>query len=220
MTWFKVDDSFYDHPKVFDAPDCAVALWMRAGCWSARNLTDGFVPSKMPARLCDDPDTAVGELLRRGLWKRTRDGFLFHDWHEYQPTKESVEALREKRAEAGRRGGQAKAAKQNGSNGLANASEVAKQNSAPARPDPTLGGHSLTLAYDRAREAPPPRCEEHLEHPDPPPCGRCADARKTRNRWEAERNQRSRDLPHCPRHRGEPAHNCGRCRSEALAGDA
>jgi hypothetical protein len=70
MTWFKIDDSFYDHPKVFDAPDCAVALWTRAGTWSARNLTDGFVPTGMPARLCDDPDTAVKELVRRGLWLR------------------------------------------------------------------------------------------------------------------------------------------------------
>lgn len=109
MTWFKVDDTFYDHPKIFDAPDCAVALWTRAGTWSARNLTDGFVPAGMPARLCDDPDTAVGQLLTRGLWKKARGGYQFHDWAEYQPSAESVKTLREKRADAGRRGGRAKA---------------------------------------------------------------------------------------------------------------
>lgn len=140
MTWFKLDDSFYDHPKVFDAPDCAVALWTRAGCWSARNLTDGFVPAKLPARLCDDPDTAVGQLLDRGLWKRTRGGYVFHDWDVYQPSRAEVQQLKQVRAEAGRRGGQAKAAKQNASNGLASARPLAKQNSAPTRPvpDPTL----------------------------------------------------------------------------------
>jgi hypothetical protein len=136
MTWFKVDDSFYDHPKVFDAPDCAVALWTRAGTWSARNLTEGFVPSGMPARLCDDPDTAVKELVRRGLWLRTTGGYRFHDWCTYQPTKESVEDIRSKRAAAGRLGGQARAAKQNASKALASASPVAKQNAAPTRPDP------------------------------------------------------------------------------------
>jgi hypothetical protein len=95
MTWFKVDDSFYDHLKVFDAPDCAVALWVRAGAWAARNLTDGFVPSGMPARLCDDPETAAKELVRRKLWLRVKDGYRFHDWKKYQPTREAVEHDRE-----------------------------------------------------------------------------------------------------------------------------
>lgn len=91
MTWFKVDDSFSDHPKMFDAPDCAVALWTRAGSWAARNLTDGFVPSKMPVRLCDDPEKAVQELVDRRMWKRVKGGYQFHDWDDYQPTREAVE---------------------------------------------------------------------------------------------------------------------------------
>jgi hypothetical protein len=103
VTWFKVDDSFYDHPKVFDAPDCAMALWTRAGCWAARNLTDGFVPSGMPARLCDDPDTAVKELVRRKLWLRVKDGYRFHDWVRYQPTRESVHHERDAATERKRK---------------------------------------------------------------------------------------------------------------------
>lgn len=125
MTWFKVDDSFYDHPKVFDAPDCAVALWTRAGTWSARNLTDGFVPAGMPARLCDDPDTAVKELVRRGLWSRTSGGYRFHDWAHYQPSRDAVEDLRAKRADAGRKGGQAKAARAKVGNGMVTTAENA-----------------------------------------------------------------------------------------------
>lgn len=107
MVWFKVDDSFYDHPKMFDAPDCAVALWTRAGSWCARNLTDGFVPSKMPARLCDDPDTAVAELLRRGMWTRTRNGYVFHQWTAdgdgtpRNPTRSEVTASRSKQSSGG-----------------------------------------------------------------------------------------------------------------------
>lgn len=103
MTWFKVDDSFYDHPKVFDLPDSAVALWIRAGCWSARNLTDGFVPARMPARLCDDPDTAVKALVDSGLWRRSKGGYQFHDWADYQPTREEVERGRKAAAERQRR---------------------------------------------------------------------------------------------------------------------
>jgi hypothetical protein len=104
MPWFKVDDSFYDHPKVWDAPDCAVALWVRAGSWSARNLQDGFVPARMPARFCDDPEKAVRELLERGLWRRTKGGFLFHDWDRYQPTREEAIATRDKKSSGGRIG--------------------------------------------------------------------------------------------------------------------
>jgi hypothetical protein len=221
MTWFKIDDSFYDHPKVFDAPDCAVALWTRAGTWSARNLTDGFVPAKMPARLCDDPDTATKELLRRGLWKRATGGFSFHDWADFQPTADAVKTLREQRAAAGRRGGQAKAAQANGkqtsSKSQASASPVAKQNAAPTRPDPILGGALSDPVTPARTDPPPPRCPEHLDMTDPPSCGQCADARRARTRWDLAEAERRRKAPQCRSHRGQPADNCALCRSEALA---
>jgi hypothetical protein len=104
MTWFRVDDSFYDHPKVFDLPDSAVALWTRAGAWAARNLTDGFVPAKMPARLCNDPETAVRALIDSGLWERTRGGYRFHDWAEYNPSKQEATTAKTKRSTGGRIG--------------------------------------------------------------------------------------------------------------------
>jgi hypothetical protein len=94
VAWFNVDDSFYDHPKAWDAPDCAVALWTRAGSWSSGNLTDGFVPAGMIVRFCGDPDTAVRELISRGLWMRTRGGYQFHDWPDWNQTKEVVKAKR------------------------------------------------------------------------------------------------------------------------------
>lgn len=167
MTWFKVDDSFYDHPKIFDAPDCALALWVRAGCWSARSLKDGFVPANLPARLCDDPDTAVRALVDRGLWKKVRGGFQFHDWSEYQPSAEHVKELRAKRAEAGKRGGQAKAANQKAGKSLASASPVAQQISTPSRPVPSrrdgdgsVGGH-LQVADARANEGREQLCRNY-----------------------------------------------------------
>jgi hypothetical protein len=103
VPWFNVDDSFYDHPKVWDAPDCAVALWCRAGSWSARSPRRGFVPSGMPARLCGDPETAVRELLGRGLWLRTKGGYLFHDWNDWNLSSEEVEHKRKLAAERQRR---------------------------------------------------------------------------------------------------------------------
>lgn len=65
--------------------------------------------------------------------------------------------------------------------------------------------------------APPPRCPRHLNLTNPPNCGPCADARRARTAWEMGESKRRREAPQCPRHRGEPADSCGRCRSEALA---
>jgi hypothetical protein len=88
MVWFKVDDSFYDHPKAEDLSDSAVALWTRAGSYCARHLTDGFVSHRKAARMCDNPESAISELVAAGLWEKDADGYRFHDWHEYQPTRE------------------------------------------------------------------------------------------------------------------------------------
>lgn len=187
MTWFKVDDSFYDHPKVFDAPDCAVALWTRAGCWSARNLTDGFVPASLPARLCGDPDIAVRELVNRGLWKRAKGGYQFHDWLDRNPSRKDVEQQRAKRAEAGRKGGLAsgKARSKPGSKREANASEVVEP---PARPGPPPfqrkgGPGGATL---RSAQRPPLRAVRDW-------CGRC----NKDTRMDVGDDDRSRPCPIC-----------------------
>lgn len=100
MTWFRVDDGFYDHPKVADLPDAAIALWTRAGSWCAKHLTDGAVPTRALRRFCDDPDVAAKALVDSGLWDRTVEGFLFHDWDNYQPSRDEVE---ERRADHARR---------------------------------------------------------------------------------------------------------------------
>lgn len=95
MVWFRIDDGFYDHPKVFDASDSAIALWTRAGSWAARAPSDGFVPSGILARFCSAPEQASRELVERGLWKRVRGGFRFHDWHDYNPSADTIKQKRE-----------------------------------------------------------------------------------------------------------------------------
>lgn len=103
MTWFRVDDSFYDHPKVLAIPPRqranAIALWLMAGSWCARHLTDGHVPRSahvaaefMPSRA---RVAAASALCRCGLWAETSSGYQFANWHEYQPTRQAVESKRE-----------------------------------------------------------------------------------------------------------------------------
>lgn len=95
MTWFKLDDSTYDHPKLVQLSDAAFRLWIRAGTYSARYLTDGLV-TQSTLRVLQAKSKHCDELWTAGLWERVTDGgYRFHDWHDYQPTRESVLAARE-----------------------------------------------------------------------------------------------------------------------------
>lgn len=102
MPWFKVDDKFHSHPKVMELPLGAIGLWTLAGTWSADYLTDGEIRLGQIRRLGGTEDDAA-ELVKAGLWESTEDGYKFRDWHDYQPTRESVESEREAAKERQRR---------------------------------------------------------------------------------------------------------------------
>lgn len=128
--WFKVDDSFFSNPKTAMLSDGATALWLRSGSWSAQQLTGGFVPARM-VPMFRGSDDSVRELCDVGLWERDdeRDGYWFHDWSDYQPDGEEVDALRRKRSEAGKRGAdrrwKRKTVDENGKNGKCHSKPMA-----------------------------------------------------------------------------------------------
>lgn len=122
MTWFRVDDGFYDHPKVLSLPrgtirKGAIALWTNAGSRCARYLLDGMVADSLIEDLgCTKADARA--LVACGLWHEhghdcntcpdiPKGHYLYHQWPEYQYTREQVEAEREatrKRQERYRKG--------------------------------------------------------------------------------------------------------------------
>lgn len=117
--WFKVDDGFCMNPKTAMLSNDATALWLRSGSWSAQQLTGGFVPARM-VPMFRGSDDSVRELCDAGLWAydEQKDGYQFHDWSDYQPDGEEVDALRKKRSEAGKRGANRRWGKpENGKNG-------------------------------------------------------------------------------------------------------
>lgn len=93
MTWFKVDDGFWSHPKTLALPPGAVALWVRAGSYCGKHLTDGFVSQTILPMLQGTEADAL-ELVASGLWKPCEGGWAFHDWCAYQDTREAVERRR------------------------------------------------------------------------------------------------------------------------------
>ncbi|MFE3572413.1 hypothetical protein ACFXON_23635, partial [Bacillus subtilis] len=112
MTWFKVDDGFWSHPKVAALSDAAVALWVRAGSYSCQHLTDGHVARSVLRMLGEA--SAVAELVECGLWMEVAGGYEFHDWAEYQETGEAVKRRREQARDRQRKARQAREEKRSG----------------------------------------------------------------------------------------------------------
>ncbi|GAA2577725.1 hypothetical protein [Microbacterium binotii] len=132
MPWFKVDDALAMHMKAFAAGNQALGLWVRAGSWSMHQLTDGFIPQGLLPALGGTWDDAAA-LLNAGLWHPAEGGYQFHDWAEYQPTREQVLAEREAAAERKRRSRQRS---QEASQRDSSVTDAASHSS-PSRPVPT-----------------------------------------------------------------------------------
>jgi hypothetical protein len=84
------------------------------------------VPVHVLASLGGTPELAA-ELVAAGLWRRTRQGYVFHDWLEWGSKRTAVEIreLRKIRAENGRKGGVASGKAR--SNGEAKPKQLASQ---------------------------------------------------------------------------------------------
>lgn len=95
IPWFKVDDNFAFHRKTVAAGNAAIGLWVRAGAWSAGQLTDGHVPADIVKVLGGRPADAR-KLVEVGLWQVADGGYDFHQWNEEdrQPRRSDVEAKR------------------------------------------------------------------------------------------------------------------------------
>lgn len=89
MPWFRVDDNLALHPKIVRAGNAAMGMWVRAGAWSAQQLTDGFVPDDV-VKLLGGARIAT-RLVECDLWLRVDGGFRFHEWSERQPSRADVE---------------------------------------------------------------------------------------------------------------------------------
>jgi hypothetical protein len=104
MAWFKVDDGFYSSMKFLTIPreyqSQAAGLWLLAGTWSADKMTDGFVPYQVLDQWIFDSEV-INYLIGVGLWihNEERYGIQFHDWCDYQPTREALEAKSVARSE-------------------------------------------------------------------------------------------------------------------------
>lgn len=154
MSWVKFDDRFDDHEKVVEllgaAPSidvsrlvdedvqalaalAAIGLHMLALTNCGRKLTNGHVGRGLPRRFAA-PEIVTQQLVDHEFWTVEEKGWEIHDYLDYNPSRDEVEARKsevsEVRSEAGKRGAEARWHGKNMANG--------KQSDSP-EPEPVPG---------------------------------------------------------------------------------
>jgi len=120
LAWARLHDGFDDDPDIDRLSGDAIALFVCSITWSSRSLTDGFIPEARARKLAGGTPEAI-ELLCSGdkpWWVKAEGGYVIRSFHKYNPSAEEVRRLREEvsqaRAEAGRKGAEARWSKLDG----------------------------------------------------------------------------------------------------------
>lgn len=100
MTWGKMDDKAHRNKKVRKLYRMGAKGREAYGVWTFRwswCLDDPDLTGFVPEEELDAGELRAAELLcsdlheGRGLWVKVEGGYKFHDFHEYNPTKDQVE---------------------------------------------------------------------------------------------------------------------------------
>lgn len=111
MSWAKLDDHFPTHPKVARAGGDAGWLYVCALCYCAEHLTNGIIPKSLVGRISDRraAHKLAERLVEVDLFIDRGHSYEINDYLIYNPSREKVEeerdAAKERRENAGRRGG-------------------------------------------------------------------------------------------------------------------
>ena len=117
MGWGRIDDGFYDHPKVIGLSLEAIGMWTKCFSWAHRHQSSSPFPGHLPIGVPKSfggnrTGRIVKELLAANLWDSEISGdFSIHDYAQYLPKGEVVltsAELSEKRSNAGKRGADAR----------------------------------------------------------------------------------------------------------------
>jgi hypothetical protein len=98
MAWARLDDGFFDHPKVEGLSDAAFRAFVGGLCICNRYLTDGVISSQKAAKLTR-PKVRT-ELVTAGLWHERDDGSIdIHDFGDYNRDADTVKRERKQNAD-------------------------------------------------------------------------------------------------------------------------
>lgn len=192
VTWVRYDDNVRNHRKVESLDDATYRLWREAIEWCAQNLTDGVIRShQLAVTSIRASRPRAAKLVQCGLWHLSgagcrsarcppsgRDGWVIHDYWDYQPT---AEAAKEEQAKARERKRRWLEAKKNGGkngdgNGVPDAEPDDEKNGNPAPPRPAPKGRGGPTALQRSPAADGGEVAADGEANQHQPCPICGNA--------------------------------------------
>ena len=98
MSWVKLDDGFFENPMTGPLSKSAKLLYLAGLTYCAKRLTDGKIDArgvKVVRALAEAGAKAVAELETAGRWEKNGDGYIVHDYLDYNPSREEALAQRE-----------------------------------------------------------------------------------------------------------------------------
>lgn len=99
-TFVRVDTGYDEHPKVMPLSDSAFRAHIEAICWSGRNhRQNGLIPAAVARKKWRGK--VLAELVDAGLLDPDDDGYLVHDYLDFNRSAEEISAYRDARGDAG-----------------------------------------------------------------------------------------------------------------------
>lgn len=191
MAWGRIDDGLYDHPKLDKLGRdrlAGVGLHTLAISWSNRRSTDGVIPPER-VRLLGGTMRLADRLVEAGLFERHPEGYLVHDFLEYN---DSAEVVAERRAAAADRQRRHRERER----------DVTRDSDAPVTRDTRRESRHSTRAPAAARPDPTRPSPDHGEIP-PPPAERGTKGRRATGTSPRQQGTSPRQTGENPRANGE-----------------
>lgn len=107
MPMGSIDDKLHAKKKIahllsLDCGPSALGLWTLANSWCNDELTDGAIELFVIKRLGPWTEQHADALVSVGLWSKTDTGYQFHDWEDFNDTRDNV--LKKRAGDAERKG--------------------------------------------------------------------------------------------------------------------
>lgn len=99
VSWAKLDDGFWMHPKTVRAGNENAGIFCRCLSYCGAYLTDGLVPEPVALSIAGSKK-ALESVIAAGLLERLETGsVVIRDYADYNPLRDQVETEREQRKE-------------------------------------------------------------------------------------------------------------------------
>lgn len=109
MPWVKLDDAFWHSKKVRNAGLEATGLHARALSFAGEEGYDPHISREWVQEVAGRKGAKLAAVLVEvGLWERNGNGWLIHDFHDFNPTSKQWLADCAKRSAAGKRAASAR----------------------------------------------------------------------------------------------------------------